>query len=143
MNKRMRRTVMTAAISASLAIFGCGTALVANAAETGTAYVYLVDEAENGACYMGSGNSANTITSGVTEATIDKDGDYTVTIDGATISEFKKLKLYVVGTENTKNATITVKELTVNDKAVALEGTPEVKASDNNFYADFWDIDGA
>lgn len=150
MNKRMSKVVMTAALSASLAVFGCGAALTANAAvDTGTAYIYVVDVQDGGACYQGEGSGANTINAAATNAKIEADGKFTVELDLSkestitTITEFKKLKLYVVGTENTKNVTFTVNELKVNDKAVALQSAPEFKTSENDYYADLWDVDGA
>lgn len=147
MNKRMSR-VMTAAICSSLAIVGCGAALSVNAAaETGKAYVFLEDVNDE-ARYEGEGNSVNTIKDGAVNAEIDKDGSYTVEIDLSkettvtTIGEIKKLKLFVVGTDKTKDVTLTVNELKIDGAAVELSGTPAVKASENDFYADFYDVDG-
>jgi len=144
----MKQTIriLTAAAAALLCL---SAAMPAGAAELpGTAYVFLRDVAENGVRYEGPGAMVNTIEAGVTTASVEADGSYTVSIDLAaenafsTVDEISKLQLYVIGPPTSYAATVTVDSLKLNGEEISLAQPPQVKLSDNVFYADLCDANG-
>jgi hypothetical protein len=144
MNKRIRTLTAAAA-----ALFCLGAAIPAHAAETtGNAYIFLRDVAEDGVRYEGPDAMVNTIRDGVTSVLVDTDGSYTVGIDLTkesayeTVDEISKLQLYVIGPPSSYAANVTVDSVKINGEEIALTWTPQVKISDNVFYADICDANG-
>ncbi len=129
-------------VAASLSV----DAIASSAEEADTAYLFIRSVSEE-ARYEDDGATVNTLSDGVTTATITADGDYTVSIDlGAeedvdTIDEISVLQLQIVTEQDIE---ITLDNVKIDGEEVELTDEATVQTADDgsSYYIDLCNING-